>query len=260
MPDVRIYPSPGTLAQAAAELFVLSAAETLAHNRRFRVALSGGSTPRLAYQRLAQLSNQPFIQLEDSAGSKLDWNRIHIFWGDERCVPPDHPESNYALARENLLSRIRIPVENIHRVHGELPASAAAEAYQQDINNHFGPRPGEPGGPSFDLVLLGMGLDGHTASLFTGSPALHEAQRCAVAVGHHTPPPPLFDRVTLTLPVLNAARRVVFLVSGVEKAVRLAQVLLQSPTPGSLPAAQVQPTNGELIWLVDQDAASHLHR
>jgi len=259
MPDVRIYPSPEALAQAAAELFVLSAAQTLAHNRRFRVALSGGSTPRLAYQHLAQLSNQPFIQLEDASSSKLDWNRIHIFWCDERCVPPDHPESNYALARENLLNRIHIPVENVHRVHGELPASAAADAYQQDINSHFGHRPGEHGGPSLDLVMLGLGIDGHTASLFPGSPALHETERCVVAVKHHTPPAPLIDRVTLTLPVLNAAHRVVFLVSGAEKAERLAQVLLQPPTPGSLPAAQVQPTNGELMWLVDQPAAGHLH-
>jgi 6-phosphogluconolactonase len=259
MPDVRIYPSPEALAQAAAELFIQSALQSLAHSRRFRVALSGGSTPRLAYQRLAQLSSQPLIQADSTlAGHQLDWSRAHLFWGDERCVPPDHPESNYAMAKEALLDQVSIPVENVHRVHGELPAAAAAEAFQQDLYNHFGHRQGDPIPATFDLILLGLGPDGHTASLFPNSPALQETQRWAMAVKHRTPPTPLIDRVTLTLPALNAARRIIFLVSGSEKAERLAQVLDQAPVPASLPAAQVRPANGELIWLVDREAAAHL--
>lgn len=253
MPEIHVYPTTWALAQAAADRFIQLGQAALARSRRFRVALAGGSTPRLAYLHIA------------AQASRLDWSRVHFFWGDERCVPPDHPESNYALARQTLLAHLPVPVENIHRIHGELPAQAAAAAYCQALDEHFGRRPNEPtplSQPSFDLALLGLGEDGHTASLFPNAPALEEAKRWAVAAPHRVPPPPLVDRVTLTLPAINAAGQVIFLVSGASKAARLAQVVSTSAGGAAasplLPAMRVQPASGNLIWLVDAEAAQAL--
>jgi 6-phosphogluconolactonase len=248
-PELQIYPTPESLARAAAERFVSLAGHSLTHQRRFRVALAGGSTPRLAYQEIVVL------------GKALDWNRIHLFWGDERCVPPDHPESNYAMARQALIEHLPIPVENIHRVHGELPVQAAAHNYCQVVDEHFGRRTNEPSPAAqqcFDLVLLGLGEDGHTASLFPNDPPLQETEHWVVGVPHHLPPEPLIDRVTLTLPAINAAHEVIFLVSGTGKATRLAQVLGVPTTNPLLPAVQVQPASGKLAWLVDAAAARDL--
>ncbi len=227
-----------SLARAAADIFVAQAQEALQANRRFTVALSGGSTPRSLYQLLADIP--------------LAWENIHIFWGDERCVPPDHADSNYRMTAESLLSRIRIPTENIHRIAGELPPDEAALRYENELRQFFGDA------PRFDLILLGLGDDGHTVSLFPDSPALHERTRWVVAVPHATPPPPLAPRVTLTPVAINAARQIVFLVSGAGKAERLAEVLQPRPAAQPLPAQLIQPVNGDLLWLVDKPAATLL--
>ncbi len=231
------------LAEAAADLFARLAAEAIAARGRFNVALSGGSTPRVLHARLSAP--------DAKRAARLDWTRVHVFWGDERCVPPDHPDSNYRMARETLLDRVPLPAANVHRIHGELPPERAAAEYERALRAYFG----DGSLPRFDLILLGLGEDGHTASLFPGSAALGEAARWAVAVPHSDPPPPPLPRVSLTLPVLNAAAQVVFLVSGAGKAQRLAQVLRR---PGeSLPAGRVHPTGG-LLWLVDAAAAQDL--
>jgi 6-phosphogluconolactonase len=225
------------LARAGAQHIMEIAGRALLDRGRFSVTLSGGSTPKGAYALLA--------------GVPLDWERIHIFWSDERCVPPDHPDSNYRMASAAFLERVGIPPGNIHRVQGELSPEQAAAAYEQDLRAFCGSQ----GFPVFDLVLLGLGEDGHTAALFPGSPAVQERQRWVVAVEHRQPPPPLVDRVTLTLPVINAARQVTFLVSGSDKAQRLEQVFSSRESERDmLPAQLVQPMRGNLLWLVDQAA------
>jgi len=187
------------------------------------------------------------------AGAQVGWEHVHFFWGDERCVPPGHAESNYRMADEALLSHIPIPTGNIHRVHGELSAKEAAQDYEDELRLFFGSET-----PHFNLILLGLGRDGHTASLFPGTPTVREKAHWVAAVSHNIPPPPLVDRVTLTLPVLNAATQMLFLASGAEKAERLAQVLHGSFQPDLLPAQAVKPANGTVRWLVDQAAAANL--
>ena len=226
------------LARAAAEFFITQAQWALQSNGRFSVALAGGSTPRALYQHLADIP--------------LAWENIHLFWGDERCVPPDHADSNYRMTAESLLARIRIPPENIHRILGELPPDEAALRYENGLRQFF------DDAPRFDLILLGLGDDGHTASLFPASPALRELTRWVVAVPHAIPPPPLVPRVTLTFPVINAARQIVFLVSGAGKAERLADVLQPRPADHPLPAQLIRPASGDLLWLVDKPAAALL--
>lgn len=234
-PVLEIFPTPAALVDYAASLFARLAE---AAPERFSVALSGGSTPRALYERLAAAE----------MAERIPWRKVHLFWGDERCVPPDHPDSNYGLTAAALLRHIPLPPENIHRIAGELPPAEAARRYEAELRAFFGET------PAFDLVFLGMGEDGHTASLFPGSPALNESHRWAVEVEHTVAPPPLVWRVTLTFRVLNAARRVVFLVSGAAKAAMFAQVW----RGGDFPAAQIRPQDGELLWLVDRDAAARL--
>jgi len=228
------YSTSSALVERATEFFMQTAAQSIQAHGRFAVSLSGGSTPRALYERLAI--------------AKFSWQSIHLFWGDERCNPPEHPDSNYRMTAESLLNHIDIPLENIHRIPGELSPAKAAEAYEQDLRGFFGVS------PRFDLVLLGMGDDGHTASLFPDSPALAESVRWAVAAEHTTPPPPLVSRVTLTFGVFNAARRVIFLVSGAGKASRLAEIQRGC----DYPAARIRPTNGEPLWLLDSGAAGLL--
>jgi 6-phosphogluconolactonase len=237
---IAIVTDMNALASAAAEFFVAQAQASIQARGRFAVALSGGSTPRQLYERLAQFD----------LASLVNWEAVHLFWGDERCVPPNHPDSNYRMARESL--RVPVPEQNIHRVYGEIAPEAAAEKYENELRSFFGDV------PRFDLILLGLGDDGHTASLFPSSPTLHEQTRWAAAVAHETPPPPLVPRVTLTLPVINAARQIVFLVSGAGKAERLAEVLHAPTESHSLPASMIRPGNGEILWLVDKSAAAHL--
>jgi 6-phosphogluconolactonase len=241
MNNIHILKDPIEIADYGAELFTSEAQAAIVSRNRFSVALSGGSTPQALYARLAS----------PEFSERIPWKAVHLFWGDERCVPPGHADSNYHMAFESLLTRLPIPAGNIHRIQGELPSPDAAARYEGELRAFFGKE------PDFDLVLLGLGDDGHTASLFPGSPALSESVRWVVDVEHTTPPLPLVSRVTLTFGVLNAARRVVFLVSGAGKAKILAQVLRGRL---SLPAARIQPEHGELLWLVDQAAAGGLER
>lgn len=228
------------LARTAADYFIELAQAAYQENKPFAVALSGGSTPKAVYQLLAE--------------SPLEWKNIHLFWGDERCVPPDYPDSNYRMTVDSLISHIHIPPQNIHRICGELAPEEAAESYEHELRTYFGEV------AHFDLVLLGLGEDGHTASLFPNSFALEERSRWAVAVPHNVPPLPLVPRVTLTLPILNNARHVVFLVSGAAKSARLAEVLRSPIKSPSLPATLVQPTDGELVWIMDRSAAGDIEK
>jgi len=205
-----------------------------------RIALAGGSTPRRLYELLAT----PEFR------SRIPWIRLHLFWGDERMVPRDHPQSNYRMVYEALLKHVPLPSQNIHSVQSQGSADDAAAAYEKELRAHFG----RLGTPCFDLVLLGLGADGHTASLFPGAVALAEKQRLALA---HRSGVRGVDRVTLTLPVLNNARRVFFLVAGENKASALKASLSAG---GTLPAQQVAPRKGELVWLVDAAATARLEK
>lgn len=239
---IHVLDDAEALARAAADWIVDRLQQEPPLPRAMSVALAGGSTPRLLYRRLAQ---SPYRE-------RVAWGRVEVFWGDERCVPPTHPESNYAMAREMLLDRVPIPAERIHRVRGELEPERAAALYQRELTDVLEGVPPQP--PRIDLVLLGMGADGHTASLFPGDDVLHESSRLAAVA--HAPTPPQ-ARVTLTLPVLNAARHVLFMVQGQEKAATLARVLtMESAGPDpSLPATLIRPLGGELVWMVDGAAA-----
>lgn len=243
-PDIRVYPDPASLAKAASDIFIDLAANTTARAGLFSVALAGGSTPRLLYTMLAQ----------PDLASQVAWNRVHVFWSDERCVAPNHAESNYRLARETLLEQVPIPNTNIHAVQGELKPFQAAEAYEAELQQHFGAGVM----PVFDLILLGIGEDGHTASLFPGDAGLQVKQHWVTSVEHRQPPEPLVDRVTFTPPLINAAAHVVFLVMGKAKSKRVAQVLKGPYQPDKLPAQLIRPEHGVLVWLLDAAAAADL--
>ena len=252
--SIRAYVDAEELALKAAQYFARLADQYVLGNGYFSVALAGGATPRMMFRLLAL---EPFY-------STVPWSMIHFFWGDERCVPPDHPESNYGQANELLLSQVPVPTENIHRFKAELSdPELAAQDYEKRLRNFFiaGPGANLTGTaplmqfPRFDLVLLGMGTDGHTASLFPGSPALENNFRIAVA----NPVSSLnATRLTLTVPTINNARNVTFLVSGAEKAETLRQVLEGAPRPDVLPSQLIKPGNGTLLWLVDEAAAGRL--
>ena len=226
------------LSRQAASYLAQAMAAAVAERGRCSLALSGGSTPRRTYQLLAE------PPLRDA----IPWQHVHLFWGDERCVPPDHPDSNYRLAREALLAHVPVPRSNVHRVPTEAGAPVAVAAhYERDLRGAFVLEVEDV--PRFDLILLGMGPDGHTASLFPGSAALDETRRLVVPNSVDYLP---HERVTFTLPVLNAARGVLFLVAGADKTQPLAAALAGDR---SLPAARVRPTDGELRWYVDRLAA-----
>ena len=243
-PEVRVFDGPGTLVEAAAGEFVRRVREAVDRSGRCAVALAGGSTPRPVYEALAA----------KPAAVAPPWERVHFFWGDERPVPAGHPDSNYRMAREALLGRIDVPDANVHPIDtARGDPDAVARAYEDELRSFFAPAAGEL--PRFDLVLLGMGEDGHTASLFPGSPALLERERLVAAnwvarLDTH--------RYTLTFPVLDAAACVVFLVSGERKAFALARVLNPSGDDVPPPAARVRPSDGEVLWLVDSAAAGGL--
>ena len=241
-PTVTIVPDPDALAATAARLIADTAADAIDARGRFMWALAGGETPRSTY---AKLALPPFRE-------RVDWHRTWVFFGDERAVPPDHPDSNYRMAHETLLGKVPIPAAQVLRIHGEAPDSEVAAAeYAHVLSEAFGTRRGEL--PRFDLVLLGLGVDGHAASLFPGSPVLREIFRAVAAV--HVAAASIPQRLTLTLPVLNAAARVVFLVAGPEKAKVVKAVLGERAI---LPAAMVRPDPGELVWLLDRAAAAQL--
>jgi 6-phosphogluconolactonase len=241
--ELRRLTTPQDLFQAAAEEVIRSATDAVAHRGRFIIALSGGSTPKNLYTLIAA-----------NASATLPWNQMFFFWGDERHVPPESPDSNYRMAKEALLSKVPIPAANIFPIPAEnADASAAAEIYEQTLRKFFAVAPGEF--PRFDLILLGMGPDGHTASLFPETSALQEKSRLVVAnwvekLGS--------SRITFTLPLLNAARCVAFLVSGTDKAAALHEVLEGNAPAEKYPSKLVQPRDGKLIWFVDRAAASGL--
>jgi 6-phosphogluconolactonase len=229
------------LAFRAAELFKAAARAHVDQRGRFVVALSGGSTPRGMHRLLAS----------PPALTEVPWEHTHLFWVDERCVPASDPESNLGEAWRDLLQHLPLPRENIHFVRGDFPPEEAAEEYQSELSCFFGLEEGEF--PIFDLIFLGMGKDGHTASLFPDGSALCEESRLVVAVKGGIPN---VARVTLTFPVLNRARQIIFLVAGSEKA-ETVEALHQGSGP-ELPAARIKPLHGDVIWLLDQEAASLL--
>jgi 6-phosphogluconolactonase len=237
---IRTFADVESLSEAAAHEFVRCAREAIVARGRFTVSLSGGSTPKRLYQLLA---GEPFR-------SQVDWGRVEIFWGDERCVPPEDAQSNYRMAREAMLVKLPIPAEHVHRMEAERSdLDAAARDYQNVLARVL---PGEP--PALDLVLLGMGPDGHTASLFPHTDALRETTRWVVP--NHVPQQHT-NRLTLTLPILNRSREVLFLVAGADKAERLAEVLAGPPDPTRLPSQSIQP-DGQFVWFIDQAAAGRL--
>jgi 6-phosphogluconolactonase len=245
-PEVVVLPDPAALAQEAARRFVEAACQAIVERGHFTVALAGGSTPTGLYRLLAQCPYR----------DQIEWYRTFTYFGDERCVPPDHPDSNYHAAREALLASGSIPAANVFRMAGELGPDAAARAYAAILRRNFDLT--GPARPCFDLILLGMGDDGHTASLFPGMPALMERRR--PVVGSEVPGyvRPAVSRVTLTLPAINAARQVLFLVAGASKAAALAAVLTGHEPADPLPARRVRPAVGGLTWLLDQAAAAGL--
>ena len=245
MANVQIFPDPQHLASAAAEQFVEIAEASVQLRGVFTVALSGGTTPQMLFRLLA---SEPYR-------GKVDWKNTHIFWGDERCVPPDNEESNYLKAKQTLLDEIKIPETNIHRIMAELPPEQAAEDYEEKLLQYFSSIQDETERTQaqFDLVLLGMGDDGHTASLFPGTPAIHEETRWVAAQ--------YIDklaawRITLTPAILNRAAHIIFLVSGAPKAYALQKILYGAYQPDRYPAQIIDPQHGTLLWMIDEPAAS----
>ena len=237
--NLRIHGDARELSGAAARLFVEEARRRIDETGRFAVALAGGSTPERTYEALATEYGEP---------EALDWGRVHAFFGDERTVPPDHEDSNYRMARRTLLSRV--PVGSVHRMRGELEPREAAALYEEELEAFFG------GPPVLDLVLLGMGEDGHTASLFPRTPALDAYDRWAV----ENPVEKLkTTRLTLAAPTINAARTVAFLVAGEGKAEALREILEGGADPRDYPAKLIRPETGP-VWMVDEAAARSLER
>lgn len=241
--EIILAENPVALAEAAALAIVEVATEAVNTHGRFTIALAGGSTPRATYERLAR----PPLR------ERMPWERTWVFFGDERGVAPDHPDSNYRMANQSLLSKVPVPPLQVARIRGEADdPEAAATEYARRLGEVFESKRGEL--PRFDLVLLGMGVDGHTGSLFPGSPVLKEVFRPVAAV--HAAAASIPQRFTFTFPVINAAAQVMFLVAGAEKAKVLKAVLGEPNSP--LPAAMVRPTNGRLVWLLDRPAAALL--
>jgi 6-phosphogluconolactonase len=235
----------------AQELYV-RAAEEIAHiigeaictHGEFMFCLSGGSTPAATYDLLATRFRL-----------SVDWKEVQFFWSDERCVPPDHPESNYAMANRTMLSKLGLRPDQVHRMRGEDPPVLAAAAYEEELRKRFGLDDSGSEFPRFDLIMLGLGDNRHTASLFPGDPAIHETQRMVVPVNVDAEPR---QRLTFTPPVINNAHRVMFLVAGQGKAAAVKDVLEGPRDPDKFPAQIVAPHDGEVIWILDKAAASLL--
>jgi 6-phosphogluconolactonase len=239
--NVFVFETPEQVSIAAAERLVNYEYAFHGEPDRFSLALAGGNTPRRVYELLAT----------ERFKHRVEWVKVDLFFGDERCVPSNHPESNYAMVYETLISQVPIPAKNVHRIIGEGRPEESARVYENQLRTFFAGM----SWPRFDLVLLGMGVDGHTASLFPGSEALSENAKWVVAT---QPQGAEHDRITLTVPVFNHAAQVMFLVTGAGKAERLAQVLKAEPGRQPLPAQAIQPLDGSVEWLVDSAAASLL--
>jgi len=240
---VQVLKDEEAVARAAADIFVSLAPQLHGNQRPFRVALAGGTTPQAFYTLLASAEYR----------NRVAWEQVSFFFGDERAVPPDHPDGNYRAANDALFRPLDISPKNIYRMRGEMPdLEAAAVAYERELQSAFeGARV-----PHFDLVFLGMGPDGHTASLFPGSPALAECTRLVVPVTDAPKPPP--RRLTLTVPVLNAAKLVLFMATGTDKAQALREVFKGTASPDQCPAKHVRPGPERLAWLVDEAAGRML--
>lgn len=244
-PEVVVVDDPAGVAREGARRFATAVTNAISARGRATIALSGGSTPARLYDALAVP--------DDTTRLPVDWTRVHLYFGDERCVPPDHADSNYRMAREHLLERIPVPSAGVHRIEAERDPDDAAARYEARLSEGLAPGPGAF--PRFDLVLLGLGPDGHTASLFPGTAALGERTRSCVA---NRVPALAAMRITLTFPVLNAARDVLFLVTGSEKAAALARALDPDALVSDCPARGVSPIGGRQAYLVDRAAASRL--
>jgi 6-phosphogluconolactonase len=238
---VQVFETAEDVARAGAEKFVTLANDAIADRGAFSVALAGGNTPRLMYQLLA---GDPFR-------SRIDWSLVQLFFGDERRVPHNHPDSNYRMADEALISRVDIPSSNVHAIIGEGDPTENARLYEDDLRSFFSGFPS----PRFDLVLLGLGEDGHTASLFPHTSALKEKRAWVVAIWVEAL---RTYRITLSPPVINSAAHVMFMVTGAEKAPALAEILNGATDPERLPAQLIKPEAGALTWLADFEAASQL--
>ena len=240
-PDIRVFKDVEELSRAAAELFAQQAMQSIAERGQFLVALNGGSTPIRLFQLLASDFRE-----------KVDWSQVYVFWGDERCVPPDDPGSSYSQARDALLRHVPISDLNIYRIKGELGPVDASRDYDFTLRQFASP---SLGWPRFDLVYLGMGEDGHTASLFPGSPVNVSVPTMPVTAHYQDRPA---NRATLTPVVFNSARLIVFMATGDKKAQTLAEVLSDRYNPALYPAQRIDPKDGRLIWLVDEAAARML--
>jgi 6-phosphogluconolactonase len=238
--NVIVRPSADSVSEEAATRFIAAAERAIRARGEFIVALAGGHTPRRLYHLLAT----------PRFASRVEWSRVQVCWGDERCVPPGSPESNYRMAREALLSRVPVPAANQHRIRGEEPPAAEGSRYGEELRALLG-----HGGGRLDLVLLGVGADGHTASLFPGATSIHDSARWVEAAFHEV------DerwRITMTPRLINGAAEVVFLVSGGGKAEVVARILEGPASPHALPAQLIAPTTGELVWILDDAAAAGL--
>jgi 6-phosphogluconolactonase len=239
--QIDVLPDLEAISHRAASLFVAVSNKPEASPQGVAVALSGGSTPKGCYQ---FLGSSPYRD-------QVDWKHLHLFWADERCVPREHDESNFRAAYDAFLSKVPLPDGNIHRIRGEEEPDRAARNYEDEIRKFFG----ISGLPTFDLVMLGMGGDGHTASLFPDSKSLKETNRLAVPVYLEKPN---WNRITLTLPVLNQAAKILFLVAGRSKSDVLSEVIGEEEKKKRFPAGLIHPVNGSLTWLIDQEAAQKL--
>lgn len=238
MSEIQRFANPDELALGAARFFVEQAQQAIAERGRFYVALSGGSTPKAMHQIISE-------QFTES----IDWSEVFIFWGDERSVPPDSDESNFKMAKETLLNHVAIPERNVFRIHAEMVSETAAAEYENQLKGVFT----NMQWPRFDLIFLGLGSDGHTASLFPHTAALSETDHWVTANFVDT-----LDtwRITLTAPVINAASNVVFLVAGESKANVLREVINGPYQPDVYPSQIIAPENGNLYWFVDETAAA----
>jgi 6-phosphogluconolactonase len=236
IPEIKVVPDPQAVATEAAARVVAAAEAAIALHGHFSIALSGGSTPKAMF---AVLAAEPLR-------SAIDWAKVHVFWGDERCVGPDHEQSNYRMAREALLAKVPVPGDNIYRMRGELDPREAAREYDQLLQEHF------PSG-GVDLNLLGMGDDGHTASLFPGTEALKETQHRCVA---NFVPKLNSWRLTMTATFINESSEVMIVVAGAGKAQRVASVLEGPRLPDEQPIQRIAPLSGKIAWILDAAAAS----
>lgn len=243
--DVKVSPVAADVALAAAKLFADTVSSVVASRGLARVAISGGSTPKSMFELLADPS-QPFL-------TAIPWSNLQLFWVDERCVPPTDPDSNYRMTSEAMLTKIPLPAENIHRMEGELDPEEASWRYEAEIRNTFRLEGAET--PTFDLILLGLGPDGHTASLFPDTEGLNEMSRICMA--NHVPQKDTW-RLTLTWPVITQGRLVAFLVEGAEKAEVVGTVFTGAYDPETYPAQLIRPANGKLTLLLDAAAATLL--